>query len=272
MNDEERTIAQEIEELYERQQKMNYYEMLKLTESADAEQIRRAFRKLVAIYHPDRCAADLTPELRDKLISVFDEIKKAYETLSDLETKLEYDQQLRQGIKTTRVDPQIQTADVQYHSGLEALKENDITRAIEFFKSAIEMNSQNPEYFAKLALAQMSHPRWRNEALETANKALKINPENANYYALIGRIYQKMDNLEQAEIYYNRALGWEPQHRLARQELINIRNLIKSQRSSRIEKVTSTIKGFFKKMKPEKAKRSPERRPQRPRRRADDAD
>ncbi|MBN2056149.1 DnaJ domain-containing protein [bacterium] len=248
MSDEDRTVTQELEELYERQKRMNFYQILELGENADQTQIKRAFRKLVSVYHPDRYIGELTPELQDKLVAIFDSIKRAYEALSDTGSKVEYDRKLARGeLDELDGDSMSSVAVTQYTMGLEALKENDVPRAIEFFKSAIEMNPCNPEYFAKLALAQSSHTRFRGEALGNAQKALKMNPENANYYALIGRIYQKMDKFDQAETYYHRALGWEPRHRLARQELANIRQIKKEMNKSTLDKIKNFFKGKGKK-------------------------
>lgn len=61
------------------------YETLGISESASADEIKKAYRKLARKYHPD---INKDPESQDK----FKEINAAYEVLSDSEKKAQYDQ------------------------------------------------------------------------------------------------------------------------------------------------------------------------------------
>jgi len=61
------------------------YDTLGISESASADEIKKAYRKLARKYHPD---INKDPEAQDK----FKEINAAYEVLSDAEKKTKYDQ------------------------------------------------------------------------------------------------------------------------------------------------------------------------------------
>ena len=63
----------------------DYYFILGISKSAGDEEIRRAFRKLARLYHPDIAGNDRAAE--DK----FKEINEAYEVLSDPEKRKRYD-------------------------------------------------------------------------------------------------------------------------------------------------------------------------------------
>jgi curved DNA-binding protein CbpA len=71
---------------------MTHYDVLGVTPSASADQIRRAHRELVKKYHPDRLRNASASEI-DWAEKKFQEIQEAYEMLS--EHRGEYDRRLR---------------------------------------------------------------------------------------------------------------------------------------------------------------------------------
>ncbi|MCL6516344.1 molecular chaperone DnaJ [Alicyclobacillus sp.] len=66
--------------------KRDYYEVLGVSRSASADEIKRAYRKLARQYHPDVNKED--PNAAEK----FKEINEAYEVLSDPQKRAHYDQ------------------------------------------------------------------------------------------------------------------------------------------------------------------------------------
>ena len=64
-----------------------YYELLGINKSANENEIKKAYRKLAIIYHPDKSPADNKEEYTEK----FKQISEAYEVLSDPEKKKKYD-------------------------------------------------------------------------------------------------------------------------------------------------------------------------------------
>jgi DnaJ-class molecular chaperone len=65
--------------------KENFYDLLGIPETANAEEIKKAYRKLSLKYHPDKNNGD--PEC----VSKFQKISEAYETLGNSEKKSQYD-------------------------------------------------------------------------------------------------------------------------------------------------------------------------------------
>jgi len=64
----------------------DYYSVLGVEKTADAAQIKKAYRKLAVKYHPDKNPGDQAAEER------FKEITEAYAVLSDQEKRRQYDQ------------------------------------------------------------------------------------------------------------------------------------------------------------------------------------
>lgn len=75
--------------------KRDYYEVLEINQSADVEEIKKAYRKLAIKHHPDRNPGDKGAE--DK----FKEAAEAYQVLSDPEKRQRYNQFGHEGVKGT---------------------------------------------------------------------------------------------------------------------------------------------------------------------------
>jgi molecular chaperone DnaJ len=66
--------------------KRDYYEVLGVERQADAEEIKKSYRKLAVKYHPDKNPGDKAAEEK------FKELGEAYEALSDPQRRAAYDQ------------------------------------------------------------------------------------------------------------------------------------------------------------------------------------
>lgn len=71
----------------------DYYQLLGVDRSADADEIKKAYRKLAVKYHPDKNEGSKESEAR------FKEITEAYEVLRDPEKREVYDRYGEQGLK-----------------------------------------------------------------------------------------------------------------------------------------------------------------------------
>ncbi|AWW30303.1 molecular chaperone DnaJ [Echinicola strongylocentroti] len=72
--------------------KRDYYEVLGLSKGAEADEIKKAYRKMALKYHPDKNSGDQEAEEK------FKEAAEAYEVLSNPEKKQRYDQFGHQGV------------------------------------------------------------------------------------------------------------------------------------------------------------------------------
>jgi curved DNA-binding protein CbpA len=77
----------------------SYYQLLNLSETADAAAIRAAFLRLAAQMHPDRFHNVPDPGLKDRLETIYARIGEAYRVLSNAERRAQYDRALAGGQK-----------------------------------------------------------------------------------------------------------------------------------------------------------------------------
>ena len=79
---------------------MNYYEQLGISRTADADEIRRAHRRLAKVYHPD---AHADREAKQRAEAQMQHVNAIVKILSDPQNRLKYDQQLKD--RTAPTDP-----------------------------------------------------------------------------------------------------------------------------------------------------------------------
>jgi molecular chaperone DnaJ len=73
--------------------KRDYYEVLGVSKSASADEIKKAYRRLAMKHHPDRNKDDSDAETR------FKEAKEAYEVLSDDDKRSAYERFGHDGVR-----------------------------------------------------------------------------------------------------------------------------------------------------------------------------
>jgi molecular chaperone DnaJ len=72
--------------------KRDYYEILSVSKTASADEIKKSYRKVAMQYHPDRNPGDKTAEEK------FKEAAEAYEILSDQDKRAQYDRYGHAGV------------------------------------------------------------------------------------------------------------------------------------------------------------------------------
>ena len=161
----------------------DYYEILVLTPKASKEDIKRAYFGLVRKYPPDRFEVE------------FMNIRQAYETLSNEETRKQYDSinNLSSGIKE------------DYRLARTLMEEGNLNKAIKILEKIQKENSKMLLVKASLAEAYLDNNN-SGKAVKIYEELTAIEPNNAAFAGYLANAYLNRGWHKKAISAYNTAI------------------------------------------------------------------
>jgi len=153
----------------------DFYELLGVSRTATAAEIRRAYVMIAREKHPDRVA---DPDEKAKAQEFFQRATEAFNTLASERGRAQYDAETE---KPKLVVPAEIAADA-YARGLKRLKARDITGAIELLRSAVYHSPQEARYHAGLGRALSHAPNLGREAVQELDEAIRLAPDAAPFH------------------------------------------------------------------------------------------
>ncbi len=220
-------FEEKVENLYNKLNSINYYDILGIKDDASLDEIKSAYYKKTKEFHPDRHFHLPSDTLKNKLISLFSFLTKAYETLSDQKMKLEYDKSLSSGTMPMETSNS-ELARAQFIEGKEALREGFYTEATELFRKAIYHDSSAAVYHFCLGLVLEKEKKYQ-DAEESIRTALQLEPFNADYIAELGHIYLELGSDSKAKDTFEEATKFDPSNKRAIEGLQKLGILLKPQ-------------------------------------------
>jgi curved DNA-binding protein CbpA len=196
----------------------DYYTTLGVARNATKKEIRDAYLELAKEWHPDH----LPREGQWTLVNEkFAEITEAYQLLTDDKKRLEYDMQLKRGVK--RVETQDTAGRIQaeraFRNGLEEYRKEKYTSAQAFFKAAARLDPNVPKYKSYQGLAQ-AHTGYRmSEAVELCEGAIKSEMYNSELYVNVAIVYKMAGRIEESKKKLAEALKWNSDNKRAAEML-----------------------------------------------------
>jgi tetratricopeptide (TPR) repeat protein len=190
---------QEIELMFVRFQEQDDWQVLDIAPGADLQTIKRAFQKKTLRYHPDRYHHVDDPALHKKVSFIFTRVSEAFANLSNRAEESRSAESTRRPIppaaspaaETPGDDDPGKRAKQLFQRAKRAYDKTDYWEAIQFCREAIELANDQAEYFHLLGLALARNPSWRKEAEENLRIASSLDPLNAEYFLILGEIYQR---------------------------------------------------------------------------------
>lgn len=192
---------------------IDYYEVLNVWPTADADAIKKAYFKLAKLHHPD-----VAGETTGKGGVDFKLINEAFAVLSDPVQRREFDEKLKKktgGSVAERREADKRSGHLSYEQARAAMRQNRYDKAAVLLKAAIKYDDSNPAYHSWYGFALGVLKTQLHEARDACKKALEMEFYNADYHANLGFVYMQAGLASTAMESFEEALKWDPDHPVA---------------------------------------------------------
>jgi tetratricopeptide (TPR) repeat protein len=218
-----------ILEAYDALAVRDHYQILGVTVTSTAQQIKHAYFRLAKSYHPDRHFDPAMADMKSKLEALFDRIHKSYTILSDQVRRADYDaaaaKKAAQPRRPAASDEFVEKrgedyqenykekavrAAEQFSNGMREFKTGNYWGAAESFTWATRLDPIKAPYFYYQGLCLMNIPRRKHEAEESLQKVIELDPTKVEYHIELSNLYIKSGLKTKALAVLNNALNHHP--------------------------------------------------------------
>jgi tetratricopeptide (TPR) repeat protein len=204
----------------------DYFQMLGLERDATPEMVQKAFFGLAKVWHPDRLPAALV-DVKDACSKVFTHLTEAQATLCDAERRAEYMTLLKDGGATPDDQAKIHAildAATEFQKAEIFLKRNDTAQALDLVKKAYALDPEQADYLAMITWLEAQKPDQvgREKTLEkiaVLEKCIKMNANSERAYFWRGMLYKRIDETSKAIKDFKKAADLNPRNLDAMREV-----------------------------------------------------
>lgn len=236
----EQSEEQDLQQLFIRlEEAENHYNVLDLPITADVAEIKASYYMHARRYHPDRFHGKAQPDLHARIESTFARITQAYETLIDPSSRTAYDAKLAAqqkarefaagSSKAAKLDDlaseqagsdfpteDLQGAEANFREGFSALQQGKANIAVTHLAAAARTAPDEARYRAYYGRALAAKQSTRKMAELEMQAAIKLEPENATFRAMLAELYWDLSFYRRAQAEAERAASLDPANQLAR--------------------------------------------------------
>jgi Tfp pilus assembly protein PilF len=191
----------------------NFYDLLGVPKSADEETVRKSYYHLARDYHPDAMQGPVAEACWNEVEEYFASVTEAYNTLTRPQLRKEYDEQLKAGRgmhDEKNVQDPATLAKQNFEQGRRSFAAGEFHDATQFFRNAVRLVPDCPDYHRELGIVQMQNPRWQKAAEESLRQAVELQPADARALVHLGMLYQSNGLKKRAVDAFREALNWDP--------------------------------------------------------------
>jgi tetratricopeptide (TPR) repeat protein len=197
----------------------DYFQMLGLARDATPDMVQKAFFGLAKVWHPDRLPPALI-DVKDACSKVFTHLTEAQATLCDAERRTEYMTLLKDGGATPDDQAKIHAileAATEFQKAEILLKRNDTAQAHELARKALALDPDQADYLAMVTWLDSQKPEWigREKTLEKVavlDKCIKLNANSERAYFWRGMLYKRIDETSKAIKDFKKAAELNPRN------------------------------------------------------------
>jgi len=206
---------------------MEYFEILGVSKEASEKEIKKAYYKLAAKYHPDHLDEDKI----EQFLPYFLKITRAYLTLKDEEKRNQYVRECNLGIfEEDKEKDRKKSRKKLFEQGMRYLLA-DAVRASKYFRKAYLLDQSNETYKSYYGLSLVLTGR-QHKGLDLCLEAA-VNEDTAEHHFNLAKSYAKMEKYREALSHTKKVLKINRNDMKARkfmeelQKHTGIRNLFK---------------------------------------------
>jgi serine/threonine protein kinase len=184
-------VRQEIERLFELFQQQDDWQVLGVDQGATPSEIKKAFQKKTFQFHPDRYSGTDDPQFHKKLSFLFTRVSEAFAALSNRIHANEGGKPAEKTASTSTENKDRARARSIFESARDAHGAQDYWQAVVLCREAIDLASDQAEYYHVLGLALAHNRKWRLEAEQNLKMATVLDPGNPEYLSSLGTLYER---------------------------------------------------------------------------------
>ncbi len=197
---------------------MEYFEILGVTKDATDQEIKKAYYKLAAKYHPDH----LEEEKAVQLLPYFLKITKAYLTLRDQDSRSKYIRECALGIfEEDQEKDRRNSRKKLFEQGMRYLLA-DPMRATKYFRKAFLLEQNNETFKSYYGLSLILSGR-DNKGLDLCLEAV-VNEDTAEHNFNLAKCYAKLGKYNNALSYTKKVLKLDRNNMTARKFMEELKN------------------------------------------------
>jgi DnaJ-class molecular chaperone len=181
----------------------DFYAVLEVSRQATSEEIRSRFRQVARERHPDRFQG----EAKARAEQEFQLVTEAANVLLNPEKRRGHDVETYQP-EVHRRQEEAKVGKMLMQRGRIAYKSGNHFEAAEAFERAVSEDPNNAFGWYFLARASSHNRRWLSKGVAAIAKAVELEPTNADYLQLGGKLCAMANMPARAEKYYQKALSW----------------------------------------------------------------
>jgi len=148
--------------------------------------------------------------------------------------------------KSSSKDNKIPTASMFYLRSMQLYAREDYEKTVKALEKALKLSPNNAEYWAELGNVYSRIPNTSLVVIESAYKeAMRCNPQDSDYPTHLGLVYQKFGDYLKAKEWFEKALAINPKQITAKQSLEQLQKSNTKERKSKLNSFLEKL-GFSK--------------------------